>query len=137
MDQFEDEILSLRSDKTWREKTEGKITTNLHIEPADRHQCLRLAWFHPNQTKPSIVYCQALRVSVICSMECDFHKHISEMKTWVLIRGYPKNLVESEMKKCKNVKILISYTWKKKSKKCFIQFPWFHFEEPRRLVATL
>ena len=42
---------------------------------------------------------QGLRVSMICSRECDFRKHISEMKTWFLRRGYPKNLVESEIKK--------------------------------------
>ena len=44
---------------------------------------------------------QGLRVSRICSRECDFRKHISEMKKWFLRRGYPKNLVESEIKKVK------------------------------------
>ena len=57
--------------------------------------------FHSNHTKRSIVYRQALRVSGICSMECDFRKHISEMKTWLLRLSYPKNLVESEMKRVK------------------------------------
>ena len=44
---------------------------------------------------------QALRVSRICSRECDFRKHFSGMKTRFLRRGYPKNLVESEIKKVK------------------------------------
>ena len=55
--------------------------------------------FHPNYTKGSIVYSQALKVRRICFRECDFCKHISEMKTWFPKRGYPKNLVESEIKK--------------------------------------
>ena len=57
---------------------------------------------HPNHTKRSVVYSQALRVIIrICSRECDFRKHISEMRTWFLRRSYPKNVVESEMKKAK------------------------------------
>ena len=34
-------------------------------------------------------------------MECYFRNYVSEMKTCFLRRGYPKNLVESEMKKVK------------------------------------
>ena len=79
----------------------GELTTNLHIKPTDRHQYLHLSSSHPNHTKRSIIYSQALRVSRICSRECDFRKHISEMKTWFLRKGYPKNLVESEIKKVK------------------------------------
>ena len=77
----------------------GELTTNLPIKPTNRHQYLHFTSSHPNHTKRSIVYSQALRVSRICSRECDFRKHISEMKTWFLRRGYPKNLVESEIKK--------------------------------------
>ena len=57
---------------------------------------------HPIQIIPSAPLCiLALRVSKICSMEFNFRKHISEMKTWFLRRGYPKKLVESEIKKVK------------------------------------
>ena len=59
----------------------GELTTNLHIKTTDRHQYLHFTSSHPNHTKRSIVYSQALRVSRICSMEYDFRKHISEMKT--------------------------------------------------------
>ena len=79
----------------------GELTTNLHIKPTDRHQYSHFTSSHPNHTKCSITYSQALRVSRICYRECDFRKHISEMKTWFLRRGYPKNLVESEIKKFK------------------------------------
>ena len=76
----------------------GEFTTNSNIKPTDRHQYLHFMPSHTNHTKRSIVYRQALRVSRICSRECDFRKHISEMKTYFLRRGYPKNLVESEIK---------------------------------------
>ena len=69
----------------------GELTTNLHIKPTDGHQYLHFMSSHPNHTKCSIVYSLALRVSRICSRECDFRKHMSEMKTWFLRRGYPKN----------------------------------------------
>ena len=67
----------------------GELTTNLHIKPTDRHSIVYIVC--------SIVYSQALRLSSICSRKCDFRKHISEMKTWFLRRGYPKSLVESEV----------------------------------------
>ena len=58
-----------------------ELTTNYHIKPADRHQYLHFTSSYPNHTKRSTVYSQALRVSRICSRECDSLKHISEMKT--------------------------------------------------------
>ena len=61
----------------------GELTTYLHIKPTDRHQYLYFTSSHPNHTKRSIVYSQALRVSKICSRESDIRKHISEMKTWL------------------------------------------------------
>ena len=75
--------------------SEGELTLDLHIKPANRHQYLYLMSSHPNHTKCSNVYSQALRVSKIYSREWDFFKHISEMKTWI---GLSRNLVESEMK---------------------------------------
>ena len=77
----------------------GELTTNLNIKSTGRHQYLYFTSSHPNYTKCSIVHSQVLRVSRICSRECDFCKHVSEIKTWFLKRGYPKNLVESEIKK--------------------------------------
>ena len=86
----------------------AELTTNLHIMPTGRHQYLHFTSSHPNHTKRFIVYSPALRVSRICSRKCDFHKHISEMKTWFLRRGYPKNLLESEIKKSSSHMYLIT-----------------------------
>ena len=79
----------------------GEFTTNLHFKPTDRHQYLHFTSSLPNHTKRSVVYIQALRVSMICSRECDFRRHISKMKTWLLRRDCPTNLDKSEMKKVK------------------------------------
>ena len=77
----------------------GELTKNLHIKPTDRHQYLNFTSSHPNHTKHSIVYSQALRVSRICSRECDFCKHISETKTSFLRRGYPNIYLTTNLKK--------------------------------------
>ena len=127
---------------------------------------------HPTQIIPSALSYIVKHLELVGFVpgNVTFRKHISEMKTWFLRRGYPKNLVESEIKKVKfshifnnksqkrtlkriplvityhtslnslgkvQGKTLISYTWMKKLKKCFILDPWFHFEVPGRLVATL
>ena len=49
----------------------------------------------------SIVFSQVLRVSRICSEKSDFLKHLEKMKSWFSVRGYPEDLIESEMKKVK------------------------------------
>ena len=49
----------------------GELNKNLYIKPRDRHQYLHFTSFHPNHTKRSNVYSQALRVSRIHSRECE------------------------------------------------------------------
>ena len=41
---------------------EGKIKTDLYIKETDRHQYLHYNSSHPNHTKRSIVFSQALRM---------------------------------------------------------------------------
>ena len=68
---------------------DGKLTTDLHEKPTDRHQYLHYTSGHPNHTKQSIVYSQTLRLSRICSYKNDFEKNLEEMKSWFWVRGYP------------------------------------------------
>ena len=49
----------------------------------------------------SIVYSQSLRAGRLCSLESDFLKYCTKMKSWSLKRGYPENMVDKEMKKVK------------------------------------
>ena len=79
---------------------DGKLTTNLHVKPTDRrHQYLHYTSAHPNHTKRSIVYTQALGLLRIWSCKNDFENHIQEMKSWFRVRGYPDNLVKDEIGK--------------------------------------
>ena len=78
-----------------------KILTDLHIKATDRNQYLHYTSSHPYHTKRSIVYSQALRVSRIFSFENDFIRHRNEMKSWFLNRGYPKTLLDTDVKKVK------------------------------------
>ena len=77
----------------------GKLITNCHAKPTDRHQSLHFTSSHANHTKRSIVYNKAPGESRICSREFDLRKNIPDMKTWFLRKGYYKNVVKSEMKK--------------------------------------
>ena len=81
--------------------SDGIISTDLYVKATDRHHFLHYTLSHPDQSKRSIVFSQALRVSRICSEKSDLLKHFEKMKSWFLVRGYLKNLIESEMKKVK------------------------------------
>ena len=77
----------------------GQMTTDLHIKSTDKHQYLHYTSTHPDHTKGSIVFSQALRISRICSNKTDFERHLSDMESWFQARGYPKHLVLKEMRK--------------------------------------
>ena len=73
----------------------GNILTDLYVEPTCRHYTSS----HPDHTKRSIVFSQALRVSRVCSEKSDSLKHLEKVKSWFLVREHPKDLIESGMKK--------------------------------------
>ena len=66
--------------------SQGRLETDLHIKPTDRHQYLPYSFPHPGHTKQSIVYSQILRVARVCSHEENFRKHATDMKSWFLKR---------------------------------------------------
>ena len=71
------------------------------VKPTGRHQFLHYTSFHPDHTKRSIVFSQALRVSKICCEKSDFFKHLEELKSWLLVRRYSKGRIQAEMGKVK------------------------------------
>ena len=79
----------------------GYLSTDLHIKSTERHQFLQYTFSHPDHTKRSIIYSQALRISRICSNKSDFLNHLESMKSWFELRGYPNKLTEQEMEKAK------------------------------------
>ena len=71
----------------------GQLTTDLYIKSTDKLQYLHCTSAHPDHTKRSIAFSQALRVSRICSDKTDFERHLHDMESWFQARGYPKHLV--------------------------------------------
>ena len=61
--------------------SDSKISTDFYVKLIDRHQFLHYALPHPDHTKHSIVFSQALRVSGIFSEKCDILKHLEKMKS--------------------------------------------------------
>ena len=56
---------------------------------------------HPEHTKRSIVYNQALRIKRVCSQESDFNEHSLNLRSWFLKQGYPDKIINTEMSKVK------------------------------------
>ena len=59
----------------------NKLSADLYIKSTDKHQYLHYTFSHPEHTKKSVFYSQALRLSRICSEEKAFEKQIYEMKS--------------------------------------------------------
>ena len=81
--------------------SDEQLETDLYIKPTDRHQYLHHSSSHPEHTKQSIDFSQGIRVSRTWSYEKYFKKNTMEMKSWFFKRGYPKSLVEKELRKLK------------------------------------
>ena len=79
----------------------GSITTDLHTKSTDCHQYLNCSSSHPINLKISIIYSQTLRLSNICMYEEGFDKHVLNMKSWFLERGYSKEMIDSQIGKVK------------------------------------
>ena len=85
---FQDLNVSLRN---------GAIHTDINIKPTDSHQYLHYQSSHPLYIKISIQYSQVLRVNRFCSSKKDFKTHVSQMKEWFLVRGYPEIVVSNQI----------------------------------------
>ena len=84
---------------------DGKITTDLHVKPTDRHQYLHFSSAHVNHTKRSLVFSQTLCMSRLCSNESDFERNKEKMRSWFVKREYPEKMLDSEINKVKfNIK---------------------------------
>ena len=69
---------------------------------ANYHLYLHCSSSHPHHIKNSIIYSQNLRLTKTCTYEEDFDKHVLNMKSWFLDRGYSKQMIDSQMGKVKN-----------------------------------
>ena len=75
---------------------DGKITTDSHVKPTDRHQYLHFSSAHPNHTKRSVVFRETLRISRSCSNESDFEGNKEKMRSWLVKRKYHDSFLYKE-----------------------------------------
>ena len=77
----------------------GSIATDLYVKPTDTHQYLLATSCHPNHTKRSIPYSQALRILRICSSLETAKLRCSELTDSLVKRGYNRKKVNVQIER--------------------------------------
>ena len=77
----------------------GKIKTDLHQKPTDKHQYLNFSSSHPYKQKANLPYTLALRIRRICSDISDFHAHCDKLTKILRARGYKLGLIKDSIRK--------------------------------------
>ena len=71
-------------------KANNKLRTKVHVKPTNRQSYLHSKSEHPNSTKKSIAYSQALRFNKICYNRSDLHSNCKRLLNTLSKRGYNK-----------------------------------------------
>ena len=71
-------------------KVDKKLQTKVYVKPTDRQSYLHSKSEHPNSTKKSIVYSQALKFNKICYNRSDIHNNYKRLLNTLTKRGYNK-----------------------------------------------
>ena len=82
-------------------KEDGKLKTDMFIKPSNHQLYLDYNSNHPNHCKSGLVYGQALRIIERCSRQTDVEKHLSLLKTKLLDRNYPINLINYQFSRAR------------------------------------
>jgi peptide-methionine (R)-S-oxide reductase len=75
----------------------GTLYTDLYCKPTDAHNYLLFNSAHPHHLVKSLPYSQLLRVRRICSRLQDYDKNAIMIGQHFIRRGYPEDLIESEI----------------------------------------
>ena len=92
-----------------------QIETDLYCNPTDCHQFLDFNFAHPIHIKKSIVYSQGLRIKRLRSSNIAFENHFGSLKGWFQNRGYPKTLVDNQLKRVTETRQTSNQTYKRGS----------------------
>ena len=97
---------------------DGKLITDLFVKPSNAQLYLDYRSNHPTHCKNSIVFSQALRIVERCSTQDLAEPHLVNLKSKLLARNYPEDVIDSQIEKAKlkNRKELIFQSRKKKLK---------------------
>ena len=74
-----------------------KLETERHVKPTNPQLFLQYTSNHPQSVFKAIVYGQAITVRTICSKQEFVDKHTKSLKEKFIQRGYPVEMVESEL----------------------------------------
>ena len=80
----------------------GRLVTNLFIKPSNQQLYLDFKSNHPDPCKEGVIFGQALRVLERCSKKEDSEAHLDNLKSKLVARNYPEDLIESKFKKAKS-----------------------------------
>ena len=71
-------------------KVDNKLRTKVYVKPTNRKSYLHSKSEHPNSTKKSIAYSQALRFNKICYNRSDLHNNCKRLLNTLTKRDYNK-----------------------------------------------
>ena len=97
--------------------TNGVMTTDLYSKPTDGHQYLHYESCHAEHIKRSIIFSQTLRLRRICTEKKDLLRNVEELKQWFGRRGYPSNLIKSQVSRALEDKSSLNVDNSKNDKK--------------------
>ena len=80
-------------------KVDKKLRTKMHVKTTDRQSYLHSKSEHPNSTKRSIVYSQALRLNKICYNRSELHNNCKRLLNTLTTRGYNKTDTTTQIKR--------------------------------------
>ena len=76
-----------------------EFETDFYCKPNDFHHFLEFNSAHSFHNKKSIVNSKGLRIKRLCSKKDTFEKHLESLRSWFGKRGYPKELVENQIRR--------------------------------------
>ena len=80
-----------------------KLQSKLYTKPTDTKTLLHYKSYHPLHTKKSIIYSQAIRYRMIITNNRILETHLKDLKKTFQKRGYPLNIINTEINKVKSM----------------------------------
>ena len=81
----------------------GQLETDMFAKSTDTHQYLHSKSCHRFHTKAGIPYGQALRLRRIVSNETKFESRCSDLRSWLVKRGFEGKMVDEQIDKAKSL----------------------------------
>ena len=77
---------------------DGVLSTDLYTKETDTHQYLHASSCHPWHCKAAIPYSQALRIRRICSSDNAFRRHLDNLHSHLVHRGYESSFIKQQLR---------------------------------------